>query len=109
MGDRKTKKRETLILKTERELRHKKVVGVVYVILRALIILCMIVQAIEGRYENVALCVLTLLLMLLPTVVEDTIKVDFPDVFEIIVMCFAFSAEILGEINAFYTRCLQHQ
>ncbi len=101
---RKKKKPDNLILKTGMELRRKKVVGVVYIILRILIIICLIDQAIDGRYENVALCVMTLLLMLLPTVVEDTFKVDFPDVFEIIVMCFAFAAEILGEINAFYTR-----
>ncbi len=93
-----------IIFKTGNELRKKKVVGTVYIILRLLIIVCLVVQAVQGRYENVALCVLTLLLLLLPTVVEDTFKVDFPDVFEIIVMCFAFAAEILGEINAFYTK-----
>lgn len=92
------------IVKTVNELRRKRVVGVVYIILRLLVIMCMIWQVVEGRYENVALCVLTLILLLLPTVVEDAFKVDFPDVFEIIVMCFAFAAEILGEINAFYTR-----
>ncbi len=92
------------IVKTVNELRRKRVVGVVYIILRLLVIMCMIWQVLEGRYENVALCVLTLILLLLPTVVEDAFKVDFPDVFEIIVMCFAFAAEILGEINAFYTR-----
>jgi hypothetical protein len=101
---RKKKKPDNLIFKTGLELRRKKVVGVVYIILRILIIICLVSQAVNGRYENVALCVMTLLLLLLPTVVEDTFKVDFPDVFEIIVMCFAFAAEILGEINAFYTR-----
>ncbi len=100
---RKKKLPSGILLKTSNELRHKKVVGVVYVVLRLLIIISLVIQAVQGRYENVALCVLTLLLLLLPTVVEDTFKVDFPDVFEIIVMVFAFSAEILGEINAFYT------
>ena len=100
---RKKKLPSGILLKTSNELRHKKVVGVVYVVLRLLIIISLVIQAVQGRYENVALCVLTLLLLLLPTVVEDTFKVDFPDVFEIIVMVFAFAAEILGEINAFYT------
>ncbi len=100
---RKKKLPSGILLKTSNELRHKKVVGVVYVVLRLLIIISLVIQAVQGRYENVALCILTLLLLLLPTVVEDTFKVDFPDVFEIIVMVFAFAAEILGEINAFYT------
>ncbi len=88
----------------KKQLRRKKIVGAVYIILRLLVILSLISQALQGHYENVALCVLTLILLLLPTVVEDAFKVDFPDVFEIIVMCFIFAAEILGEINAFYTR-----
>ncbi|MCR5823745.1 MAG: hypothetical protein K6G60_04865 [Lachnospiraceae bacterium] len=93
-----------ILFKTERELRHKKVVGTVYIVLRVLVIASLIIQAIRGRYENVALCVLTLILFMLPTVVEDAFKVDFPDIFEIIVMVFIFAAEILGEINSFYTR-----
>ncbi len=104
MGKKKKSLKDMLLVKTENELRHKKVVGIVYVVIRLLVLVSMVIQAVQGRYENVALCVMTLLLLLLPTVVEDTFKVDFPDVFEIIVMVFIFAAEILGEINAFYTR-----
>ncbi len=104
MKNRKKGIKDAALLKVTKELRRKKIVGVVYIVLRLLVLICLVFQAVQGRYENVALCVLTLLLMLLPTVVEDTFKVDFPDVFEIIVMCFAFAAEILGEINSFYTR-----
>ncbi len=104
MGKKKKTIKDTLLLKTENELRHKKIVGIVYIVIRLLVLVSLVMQLIQGRYENVALCVLTLLLLLLPTVVEDAFKVDFPDVFEIIVMVFIFAAEILGEINAFYTR-----
>ncbi len=102
--NRKKRIKDPALVKATKEVRKKKVVGIVYIVLRILVIICLILQVVQGNYENVALCVLTLILLILPTVVEDAFKVDFPDVFEIIVMCFAFSAEILGEINAFYTR-----
>ena len=84
-------------------LRHKKSVTAVYLLLRLAVILVMIAQFFNGNFENVFLCLLTLVLFLLPTVFEHQLKIDLPDTLEIIIMCFIFAAEILGEIRAFYT------
>ena len=57
-----------------------------------------------GRYENVATCALTLVLFLLPAFVERNFRVDLPDTLEIIILCFIFAAEILGELACWYVR-----
>ena len=49
------------------------------------------------------LCLLTLVLFLLPTILERSLMIDLPDTLEIIILLFIFSAEILGEIRSFYT------
>ena len=74
----------------------------VYIILRVLVILCMIREIILGDIQNAMLCVLSLILFLLPALVERTFKVDLPNILEITILIFIFSAEILGEINNFY-------
>jgi len=84
-------------------LRSKKSVTVLYLILRGLVILTMVLQFLHGNFENVFLCVLTLVLLTLPTVIERRIKIDLPDTLEIIILLFIFAAEILGEIQAYYT------
>ena len=84
-------------------LRHKKSVTAVYLLLRLAVIVVMIAQFFNGNFENVFLCLLTLVLFLLPTVFEHQLKIDLPDTLEIIIMLFIFAAEILGEIRAFYT------
>ena len=61
-------------------------------------------SAIRGRYENVATCALTLVLFLLPAFVERNFRVDLPDTLEIIILCFIFAAEILGELACWYVR-----
>ena len=75
---------------------------IVYFVLRILVILCMIREIMLGDYQNVLLCILSLILFLLPAFVEKTFKVDLPNTLEITVLIFIFSAEILGEINNFY-------
>lgn len=76
----------------------------IYLILRVLVIFTMVMSAIHGNYENVFLCVLTLILFYMPDVIQRSLKVHLPDMLEIIVLVFIFAAEILGEIQAFYIR-----
>lgn len=81
-----------------------KKVFAVYILLRIAVIICMILQIIQGNFSNVFYCVLTLILFVLPLFVEKKFKIDIPDVLEIIVLIFIFSAEILGEVNEFYLK-----
>lgn len=88
---------------TVEALREKKgAVVTVYIVLRVAVILMLIAQFLKGNFENVFLCVLTLILFLIPTFIERKIHVDLPDTLEIIIMLFIFAAEILGEIQAYY-------
>ena len=74
----------------------------IYFLLRALVIISMIGQGLNGNWNNVALCVLTLILFTLPNLISSKFNIDLPEPLEIIVYLFIFSAEILGEIQNFY-------
>ena len=74
----------------------------VYLTLRLLVIVCMVAQAMHDNWENVFLCILTLVMFTVPTLIENKLKIDFPSTLEIIVYLFIFAAEILGEIQNFY-------
>lgn len=67
------------------------------------IVLTLIRSAFMHRYENVFVCVLSLLLFCVPIALEKTLSIDIPPLMEGIIYCFIFAAEILGEINSFYT------
>lgn len=75
---------------------------ILYSILRVLVILTLIRQVRVGNYEAVGLCILSLLLFLLPSFLEDHFKIEIPPVFEGSIYLFIFAAEILGEVNHFY-------
>ena len=59
-------------------------------------------QILNRNYENVFLCALTLLLLVIPSLLQVTFRVELPTTLEIIILIFIFAAEILGEIREFY-------
>ncbi len=92
---------EKRLVEYYKEEENKKV-AIFYTILRFLVILCLIREIFMGNYHNVFLCILTLILFVIPFFIEDKFKVSIPNVLEIIILLFIFSAEILGEIQNFY-------
>lgn len=76
----------------------------VYLILRVLVIICAVSQFLLGEMQNMVLCLLTLVLFTLPTLIQEHYRIDLPSTLEAIIYLFIFSAEILGEINNFYGR-----
>jgi len=86
------------------ELRENRNTFLVYTGLRFLVICMMILQIFNRNYQNVFLCILTLVLMIIPSVIQAAFKVEFPSPLEIVILIFIFAAEILGEISAFYIR-----
>ena len=74
----------------------------VYLVLRGIVIAVMILQFLNGNFENVFLCALTLVLFIVPSFVEKNFHIALPDTLETIIFLFIFAAEILGEIAAFY-------
>lgn len=73
-------------------------------ILSFFILLVIVRAAIVGNYENIFVCALALTLFCVPVFLEKHLFIDIPPVMEGIIYCFIFAAEILGEINSFYTR-----
>ena len=72
-------------------------------VLSFFIILTLIRSIFMQRYENVFVCVLSLVLFGLPVLIERSLAIDIPPLMEAVIYCFIFAAEILGEINSFYT------
>ena len=83
--------------------KPKKAVYVTYFVLRLSVIVMLVAQVFRGNFENVLLCVLTLVLFTLPSAFERRLHVDLPDTLEIIILLFIYAAEILGEIQSYYT------
>lgn len=86
------------------ELREHKSSFIVYMTLRALVILVMILQILNRNFENVFLCALTLVLLIMPSLIQINLKIELPTALEIIMLLFIFAAEILGEIQAYYEK-----
>lgn len=98
------KQRKEFVKALDMEIREHKSSFAVYVILRALVVLCMILQIFNRNYENVFLCALTLILFIVPSFLQVELKMELPSTLEIIILMFIFSAEILGEIQAYYIK-----
>ena len=81
---------------------YKKKDITIYIILRVLVIATMIIQLLRGNFENVFMCVLTLILFLIPIFIDRKLNIKLPDTLEKIILLFIFSAEILGEVQNFY-------
>lgn len=75
---------------------------ITYLFLRALVIAIMIFAFLNRNYENAFLCILALILFIIPTFIEENFHIEIPNVLEIIILIFIFSANILGEIAEFY-------
>ncbi len=96
-------------VKSKKYLKHlgkhiteNRKIFVLYAVLRILVVAIMVAQFFNGNYQNVFLCILTLILFMIPSFIEVNFKIDIPDALEMIVLLFIFSAEILGEIRAYY-------
>lgn len=76
----------------------------VYLVLRALIIVAMVRALLLGNYESVFLCALSLILLLLPSILQKQLYISLPSTLEIFILLFIFAAEILGELGSFYVR-----
>ena len=87
-----------------RRVEHRKRMTAVYIFLRLSVIGVMIAQFFNHNFENVFLCILTLILFMIPAMIERRLHVDLPDTLEVVILLFIYAAEILGEIRAYYVQ-----
>ncbi|WP_405358391.1 hypothetical protein [Ruminococcus sp.] len=82
--------------------KENKATFIIFTILRILIVVIMIRSIFIGNYEGVFTCILTLLLLLIPSFLKGALRISIPPLFESIIYLFIFSANILGELAHFY-------
>lgn len=76
----------------------------VELVLTGLVLLSVVRQFFLGSYHNMFLGILTLILFMVPQFIEKAVGVTIPAGLKTVILIFIFSAEILGEINAFYIK-----
>ena len=76
----------------------------IQIILTALVVLSVIRQGFLGNYHNMFLGILTLILFMVPQFIDKKLGVTIPAGLETVILIFILSAQILGEINAFYVK-----
>lgn len=86
------------------EMRQHKVKAGVYIIIRLILVSLLIAGILNGKWENVMTCVLTLGLLMLPLFIDRKMSVALPSVLETIVVLFVFAANVMGELGAFYEK-----
>ncbi len=93
-----------LIGEIKGNIKENKATFAVYVVLRAFVITSMVISIVRGDLESAFVCALSLVLFLVPAVIEKKLKIELPSALEIVILLFIFAAEILGEINAYYIK-----
>lgn len=86
------------------ELKEHRSTFIVYSTMRLLVIIIAVLQFLNQNYEQVFFCILTLLLMIVPSFIQATFKISMPSTLEIILLLFIFAAEILGEMDHYYLK-----
>lgn len=86
------------------DFKHNKIATILYFALRFIVIILLIYNIIVGRYENAFTCLLVLVLLLLPFILEEKLKIEISSSLEVVILLFIFAAQILGELNAFYQK-----
>ena len=66
------------------------------------VLVVLVRQIMLANYEGAFFCILTLLLLYVPSWIQVKLRIELPPPLEITIFCFIFAAEILGEVNAFY-------
>ena len=83
-------------------IRTDRGVFILYSVLRILIIIIGIRSLFNGNYNGASYCLLSLLLFLVPSLMEQGFSINIPPLLEGSIYLFIFAAEILGEVNYFY-------
>ena len=86
----------------DQELREHRSSFIVFYTLRLLVLVVLVRQLFLHNYEGAFFCILTILLLYVPSWLQVKLRIELPPPLEITILCFIFAAEILGEVNAFY-------
>lgn len=82
--------------------KESKLVFFLFTLLRIMTVCAMVRSLFIGNYENAITALLSLVLFLVPSFLEGSLRLKIPPLFEGIIYCFIFAANVLGEIDHFY-------
>ena len=88
--------------KDKKKKQNNSISVIVYFVLRILVVISLVGQAISQNWNGVFLCILTLILFTIPNLISNKFNITLPNALEISVYFFIYAAEILGEIQNFY-------
>lgn len=86
------------------QVKTNKVAYIIFIVLNVAIIGSIVRCVFENRPDGVFVSILAMLLLLIPPFVKKSFRVELPTVLESIAYIFVFCAQILGELNSFYTK-----
>ena len=90
--------------KNKEELRAHPYAAAVYIVLRVIVVVMLAVNLWERDFESAFICALSLFLFLLPAFIEKRLRVQIPTLMETVILLFIFGAEILGELQNYYSQ-----
>lgn len=90
--------------RSKEEMRSRPYATAVYFVLRFIVLAMLMVNLWERDYESAFICVLSLILFFLPAFIEKQFRVQIPTLMEVVILLFIFGAEILGELQNYYTQ-----
>ena len=73
----------------------------VYIVLRILVIVTIVIQALRGNFENVFLGILTLILFTIPSIIDRKLNIKLPNALETVILLFIFSDQLRREMVNF--------
>ena len=79
-----------------RELREHRSSFIVFYTLRVLVLVVLVRQLFLHNYEGAFFCILTIVLLYVPSWLQVKLRIELPPPLEITILCFIFAAEILG-------------
>lgn len=74
----------------------------IYILLRIIVVVMLADQLWNQHWGNALLLLLTLVLFEIPYFLEKILKIQIPNMLEIILLSFIFSSTVLGELSDFY-------
>ena len=86
-----------------RDVFSHKLTMIVYCLLRLLVIFALVRGLFRQDFESVVYCALVLVLFGMPMVLENRLQVELSPVMEVVILLFIYAAEILGEVENYYT------
>lgn len=91
-----------IISDVREQIKSNKRVFIVWASLRLIVIAALVLSAIRQDYESVFICILTLLLFLIPSLIQRNLDIQFPTTLQIVILLHIFAAQILGELSSYY-------